>query len=70
MTKEVRRLSIVILVMFMVLLASTTWIQAIAADNLAEHPQNKRTLYDSYEVQRGDIILADGTVIASSGSVQ
>lgn len=66
MTKEVRRLSIVILVMFMVLLASTTWIQAIAADNLAEHPQNKRTLYDSYEVQRGDIILADGTVIASS----
>ncbi len=66
MTKEVRRLSIVVLVMFLALLTSTTWIQTIAADNLAEHPQNKRTLYDSYEIQRGDIILADGSVIASS----
>ncbi len=66
MTKEVRRLSVVMLVMFLALLASTTWIQAMAADELAAHPQNKRTLYDSYEVQRGDIILADGSVIASS----
>lgn len=66
MTKEVRRLSILVLAMFVVLLTSTTWIQAVEADNLASHYENKRTLYDSYEVQRGDIIVSNGTVIATS----
>ncbi|GAA1703389.1 penicillin-binding transpeptidase domain-containing protein [Microbacterium sediminicola] len=65
MTKELRRLSIVILVMFLALFASTTWIQGIQAMALADNPRNTRALYDSYEVQRGSI-LVDGTAIAYS----
>lgn len=65
MTKELRRLSILVLIMFLALFASTSYIQAIQSDALAEHPANKRTLYDSYEIQRGAII-ASGAAIASS----
>lgn len=65
MTKELRRLSIVILFMFLALFASTSIIQIVQADALAANPANKRALYDSYEVQRGAII-ASGSAIASS----
>ncbi len=65
MTKELRRLSIVMLMMFLALFASTTWIQGIQASDLTENTLNKRALYDSYEVQRGSII-AGGTAIATS----
>ncbi|MFS0866034.1 peptidoglycan D,D-transpeptidase FtsI family protein [Microbacterium sp. 179-B 1A2 NHS] len=65
MTTQLRRLSIVMLLMFISLFAATSWIQVAIAGDLAEHPENRRSLYDSYEVQRGTI-FADGTVIASS----
>lgn len=65
MTKELRRLSILMLVMFLALFASTSWIQVVQADALGSNPANKRTLYDSFEVQRGSII-ASGAAIASS----
>jgi peptidoglycan glycosyltransferase len=64
-TKELRRLSIIMLLMFLGLFASTSWIQVVQADALAENPENRRALYDSYEVQRGAII-ASGSAIASS----
>lgn len=65
MTKELRRLSILMLIMFVALFGSTSWIQVIQADGLAANAANKRALYDSYEVQRGSII-ASGSAIASS----
>ncbi|MGC5223678.1 peptidoglycan D,D-transpeptidase FtsI family protein [Micromonospora sp. DT81.3] len=65
MTKELRRLSIVMLVMFLALFGSTSWIQVVQAETLSEHPRNTRALYDSYEVQRGSIIVG-GVAIATS----
>ncbi len=65
MTKQLRRLSIVVLLMFLSLFAATSWIQVAIAGQLSEHPENRRTLYDSYEVQRGTI-FAGGTAIATS----
>jgi peptidoglycan glycosyltransferase len=65
MTKELRRLSILMLFMFFALFASTSWIQVLNADDLAQNSRNTRALYDSYEVQRGSII-ASGSAIASS----
>lgn len=65
MTKELRRLSILMLIMFLALFASTSWIQVVEADALSANPANRRALYDSYEVQRGSII-ASGIPIASS----
>jgi peptidoglycan glycosyltransferase len=65
MTKELRRLSIVMLFMFLSLFVATSWIQVVDADALAQHDENRRTRLDSYEIQRGSIIV-DGVAIASS----
>ncbi|WP_295838756.1 penicillin-binding protein 2 [uncultured Microbacterium sp.] len=65
MTKELRRLSIVMLAMFLALFASTSIIQVVQANALTDTSGNTRALYDSYEIQRGSII-ASGTPIASS----
>jgi len=65
MTKELRRLSVLMLLMFLALFASTSVIQVVQAETLAENSRNTRALYDSYEVQRGSII-ASGAAIANS----
>ncbi|MBP2436872.1 peptidoglycan D,D-transpeptidase FtsI family protein [Microbacterium amylolyticum] len=67
MTKEIRRLSMIVVLMFVALLASTSFIQVFNQRTLAEDPNNRRTLYDSYEVRRGPII-AGGEQIARSQS--
>ncbi len=65
MTKELRRLSIVMLFMFLSLFAATSWIQVVEADSLGQNEHNRRTLLDSYEIKRGSIIV-DDVAIASS----
>jgi len=65
MTKELRRLTTIVILMFLALFASTSVIQFGAVDALNQHPENRRTLYDSYEVQRGSIV-AGGERIATS----
>lgn len=65
MEKELRRVSLVIGAMFLSLFASSTGIQVISADSLAADGRNVRSVYDSYETQRGDILI-DGEPIAKS----
>jgi peptidoglycan glycosyltransferase len=65
MNRELKRVSIVVLLMFMALLGSTTVIQVFQADNLSADARNTRTLYDSYSVERGAILVA-GEPIAQS----
>jgi peptidoglycan glycosyltransferase len=65
MNRELKRVSIVVLLMFVTLFGSTTIIQAFQADALAADARNTRTLYDSYSVERGPI-LVDGQPIAES----
>lgn len=68
MTKEIRRLSIIVAFMFLALFGSTSIIQVFAAGNLASDPNNRRTLYDSYEVQRGPIIAGGDQIAASQAT--
>jgi len=63
--KELKRVSLVIAVMFASLLASSTIIQGVTADSLSADQRNVRNVYDSYAIQRGDI-LVDGQPIAQS----
>ncbi|MFJ4254128.1 penicillin-binding transpeptidase domain-containing protein [Microbacterium sp. NPDC090003] len=65
MTRELRRLSIVMLFMFIALFAATSWIQVVDADALAQNDNNQRTRLDSFEIQRGSIII-DGANVATS----
>lgn len=65
MNRELRRLSLVVLAMFVSLLAASSVIQTAQQGNLAADPRNVRTLYASYSVERGPI-LAAGKPIANS----
>jgi len=64
-TKELKRVSIVVLLMFLGLFLSTTIIQVLSADDLKADGRNARTLYASYSAERGPI-LVDGQQIAYS----
>jgi peptidoglycan glycosyltransferase len=63
--KELKRVSTVVLAMFITLFVSGSVIQVVAADNLKADGRNARTLYASYSAERGPI-LVDGQPIAYS----
>lgn len=65
MSKLVRVVSVVVLAMFASLFISTTAIQVVAQPSLQGDPNNTRTLLQSYEIERGPILI-DGTPIVSS----
>ncbi|MFO7691386.1 MAG: penicillin-binding protein 2 [Cryobacterium sp.] len=65
MNRELKRVSVVVVLMFIALFASTSIVQSFQAENLNADPRNTRTLYDSYSVERG-AILAAGNPVAQS----
>ncbi|MDQ1577074.1 MAG: penicillin-binding protein [Microbacteriaceae bacterium] len=65
MNREIKRVSLVVLAMFVALLVSTSILQVFQADALSADARNTRTLTDSYSAQRGPILVA-GKPIAES----
>jgi peptidoglycan glycosyltransferase len=63
--RELKRVSVVMLIMFLGLLGAATVIQVAQADSLASDGRNTRTLFDSFRAQRGPI-MAGETVLAQS----
>lgn len=68
MSRHLRVVSIVVLAMFLSLFVSTTAIQVVAQSSLNDDPNNTRTLLQSYEIERGPILI-DGTPIVSSAPI-
>lgn len=65
MSKNLRLIGAVVLVMFLSLFTSTTIIQVVAQQQLNEDPNNARTVLQSYEIQRGPILVG-GVPVAHS----
>ncbi len=65
MNREIKRVSTIVLAMFLALLVSTSILQVVQADNLAEDSRNTRARNDSYSAQRGAILVA-GQPVAQS----
>jgi peptidoglycan glycosyltransferase len=65
-----RRLSTVVMVMFLALMVSTTWIQFVSAESLNEHPLNVRGTYSALARDRGPIVVSGGDAIATSVPVE
>jgi penicillin-binding protein A len=65
MNKELKRVSTVLLLMFLSLFVSSSVIQVVQVDSLNADSRNVRVLYDSFSRQRG-AILVDGVPIAES----
>jgi peptidoglycan glycosyltransferase len=68
MNGPLRRLSVVVAVLFVALFASATNIQFVQAGSLAAAPGNARTLYKQYSRERGPIV-AGKSVLATSRPV-
>jgi peptidoglycan glycosyltransferase len=66
--KELKRVSIVVVLMFVALFVSSSVIQVVSADELRVDSRNTRTLFDSFSAQRGPILI-DGVPIAESTPV-
>ena len=65
MTKELKRVSLVVASMFLTLFLAGTLVQAVNTEAVANDPRNVRNIYESYKTQRGPI-LVDGKPIAES----
>ena len=66
LNRPIKRVSIAVLVLFVILLINANYLQAVDAPSLANGPLNDRTAYNNSLVQRGSIVTADGVTIASS----
>ena len=69
MNRAVRRISIAVLVMFVLLLANVNYLQAFEAGSLADKKGNSRAFTAQFQNKRGEITTADGTVLAESKSI-
>ncbi len=66
MNVPLRRVATVVLVMFLALMVSTTYIQFVQADSLNNDPRNKRQVYREYGNFRGPIVVAGESVALST----
>jgi penicillin-binding protein A len=67
MDRQIRRLAVAFLGLFVLLFAQTNYLQVFASSRLANNPSNQRLLLQEYDVHRGAILARDDrTVLAHS----
>jgi penicillin-binding protein A len=65
--RQIRKLGIALLVLFLIAFAQVNYIQVFAANRIAEDPANaQRQLIAEYRIDRGSILAADGTTVLAS----
>jgi len=68
MNTPLRRISIVVIAMFVALMGASTWTQFFQAPALNADPRNVRTLYREYDNSRGPIVIGGEPIAASTPS--
>ena len=66
MNRALRRVSLICLVLFVLLLVNVNYVQGFEASSLATKPGNGRTFSASLQFQRGSIVTADQKIVAYS----
>jgi len=67
MDRQIRRLGVALMVLFVIAFAQVNYLQVFAADRIADDPANaQRQLIAEYKVDRGSILAADGTTVLAS----
>jgi peptidoglycan glycosyltransferase len=69
MDRQIRRLGLVLMVLFAALFLQLNHLQVIQADKLASDPRNTRNATRDFSRARGQIVSADGAVLARSVDV-
>lgn len=65
MNEPVRRVSVIILLLVLTLMAAASWIQVLNAGDLNQDPRNVRTLYREYGNFRGPFVVEGESVVWS-----
>ena len=67
MNRALRRISIAVLVMFVLLLINVNYLQGFEPASLASQPGNSRAFYAAQnQYERGSIVTSDGVTIAAT----
>jgi peptidoglycan glycosyltransferase len=66
MNRELKRISALVVIMFVALFAASSIIQVFQADALGADSRNARARADEYKIQRGQILTSDGKAIVVS----
>lgn len=66
MNAQIRRVGIVLMALFVALFAQLNYLQVIRASDYANDPRNTRTAVRDFSNARGQIVAADGVVVARS----
>lgn len=69
MNTPLRRLAVVVALLFASLLLSTSWIQYVGAASISAGQGNVREIYREFGRERGPIVTADGQPVATSTEV-
>jgi penicillin-binding protein A len=69
LNRQIRRLGVAMLVLFGALFVQLNVVQVLRAQEYDDKPQNTRAVVRDYQRPRGQIVSADGTVLARSVSV-
>src|SRR5439155_24595296 len=71
MDRQIRRLALAFLALFVVLFAQANYLQVFASSRYANNPANQRLLLQAYAVHRGHILAPGGTTgLARSRATQ
>jgi peptidoglycan glycosyltransferase len=62
----IRRLFVLVLVLFGALVFASSWWSVFGAEGLNDNPNNRRLLFEEQRIKRGIIRAADGTVLAAN----
>ena len=65
MNKQIRRLALVLGVLFALIFLNLNWVQVVRGDSYRNHAGNRRVLLAEYADQRGQIVV-DGSSVATS----
>jgi peptidoglycan glycosyltransferase len=64
--RQVRRIALIVLVLYGIVYVNLNRIQLVQAEKLANDPRNVRLLYKEYSTERGAVVSADGKTLAQS----
>ncbi|MGZ4804277.1 MAG: penicillin-binding protein 2, partial [Acidimicrobiia bacterium] len=66
MNRAIGRVGMAVIVLMLLLVGQLTYLQVIDANTLAKDPRNTRTYLKDFTRPRGEIISADGKILARS----
>ena len=66
MNRQIKVLLAVFVILMLAIVANLSWLQIFGAEDIQANGANKRRLVQQYAIERGDILSADGQVIAGT----